>query len=101
MSINLSSPSYLLHLFIVDMAFTSGNISALLCICETRGLKSSVFDIFLCLTVYSAVTPVENPVHDSKDSFHPSLPGWNLAALYGLSLFYFLKIWREQEDDRM
>lgn len=101
MPINLYSPYYLLYLFIINMAFTPGNISVLLCICETRGLKSSAFDFFSCLTVFSAVTPVESPVHDSKDSFHHSLSGCNLAALHGLSLFYFLRVWREQEDDRM
>lgn len=88
MSINPSPPYYLIYLFIAGLSFTAGNIAALLCIWEARGLKSSEFDLFSCLAAFSAVTSVEAQFMTPKDSFHPSLPGCSSSALSALSLFY-------------
>lgn len=88
MSINPSSPYYLIYLFIAGLFFTPGNIAALLCLWEARGLKSSVFDLFPCLSAFSALTSVEAQFTTPKDSVHPSLPGCSLSALSALSLFY-------------
>lgn len=50
-SINLSSPYYLLYLFIVDLAFTPDSISALLfCTFVKQGTSNAQYLISLCLS---------------------------------------------------
>lgn len=98
MSINPSSPYYLIYLFIAGLFFTPGNIAALLCLWEARGLKSSVFDLFPCLSAFSALTSVEAQFMTPKTASIPLC----LAAAYQLWLLWTCFIYQsqgEQEDD--
>lgn len=103
MSINPSSPYYLLYLFIVDLSFTPGNIPALLfgAFGKQEDSKAQYLISPSVLTAFSAVTSVEGQLMTPKTSSIPSLPGCSLSALSGLSLFYLSRVRREHEDDEM